>query len=205
MPDRVISKNEVRGTASGVFFMALFGTAWAGIGIGGLQGWVSSWLILLVLSIGIGLFLCFIVLTWRSRNLAKSASKADARTAKRIGTGFGITFGAEGICIAAASIICNAVDHFELFFPVMALIVGVHFFPLAYLFQVRVHYIAGGLLCLLAVVTLLFIPEHVQIGQHQIIAWWTFLGFGSALILWITGLVIWLMGHRLLKAALGGK
>ncbi len=43
----------VRGVASGVLFMAFFGTLWAGIGIGGLQGWGGLWLLgkrLLVLS-----------------------------------------------------------------------------------------------------------------------------------------------------------
>jgi hypothetical protein len=202
MTDKYISKSEVRGTAFGVFFMALFGTAWAGIGIGGLQGWVSIWLIIFVLLIGVALLLCFATLIWGSRGMNKAVSEEGKRLGKRMGIGFGITFGLEGILIGVASVICNAMNHFELFFPVMALIVGVHFFPLAHLFQVRTHYLTGGLLCLLAIITLLFIPEHVQIGHHQIIAWWTFLGFGSAFILWGTGFIIWLMGHRLLGEAL---
>jgi hypothetical protein len=34
-----IPRAAVRGVASGVLFMAFFGTLWASIGVGGLQGW----------------------------------------------------------------------------------------------------------------------------------------------------------------------
>ena len=198
---RVVSKNEVRGTASGVFFMAFFGTAWAGIGMSGLQGWGYNWVVPIVILIGFVLLVCCFTLISGSRGLSKSVSEEGARQGKRIGIGFGITFGAEGLLIAIASIICTATDHFEYFFPVMALIVGVHFFPLARLFRVNIHYVTGTLICLLAIVTLFFIPELLHIGQYEIIASWTFLGFGTAVILWGTGFTIFLMGRRLLGMA----
>jgi hypothetical protein len=40
-----IPGTAVRGDASGVLFMAFFGTLWAGIGIEGLQGWGGLWLL----------------------------------------------------------------------------------------------------------------------------------------------------------------
>jgi hypothetical protein len=42
---RTIPGDAVRGTASGVFSMALFGTLWAYNGIIGLQGWGVSLLL----------------------------------------------------------------------------------------------------------------------------------------------------------------
>lgn len=39
MSQTTIPRAAVRGTASGVIFMAFFGTLWAGIGIRGMQGW----------------------------------------------------------------------------------------------------------------------------------------------------------------------
>jgi hypothetical protein len=80
----------------------------------------------------------------------------------------------------------------------MALIVGVHFFPLAALFQVKTHYLVGALLCLLAIITLLVVPESIKLGGQQITAQWVVLGFGAALILWGVGLSLWLLGKRLL-------
>jgi hypothetical protein len=50
-----IPRAAVRGVASGVLFMAFFGTLWAGIGIGGLQGWGGPWLSIAVLLVGLGL------------------------------------------------------------------------------------------------------------------------------------------------------
>jgi hypothetical protein len=38
MSQTTIPRAAVRGTASGVIFMAFFGTLWAGVGIRGMQG-----------------------------------------------------------------------------------------------------------------------------------------------------------------------
>lgn len=201
MSETTISKGEVRGTASGVLFMAFFGTLWANIGIGGLQELEAIWLLSLAVLIGLALFVCGITLFRASRGLSNHLNQAEARHSKRVGMWFNIILAAEFVLIAAAGAICNATGHFEWFFPVMALIVGIHFFPLASLFQVRVHYVAGALLCLVAVVTVLFVPLKVTVGQHEINAWWTSVGFGSAFILWGTGTAIWLMGRGLLRSA----
>jgi hypothetical protein len=205
MSQNIIPRVAVLSTAAGVLFMAFFGTLWAGIGILGLQGWGFLLLLILSLVIGITLLIGGIMLIKASRRLSNEMTEADARHSRRVGMWFGIIFGLEGALIGAASAICGATNHFDLFFPVMALIVGAHFFPLAHLFRVRIHYIAGTLLCLLAAVTLLMVPARVTLGHHQIVAWWTFVGFGAALILWGTGAVVWLTGRRLLNRALNGS
>jgi hypothetical protein len=193
----VISRAEIRGTASGVMFMAFFGTVWADVGIGGLQGLGSIWLLILAIFIGAALFFSGIALIRSSRNL----NSTNARGSKNVDKWFNIVFATEFVLIIIAAIICNTVGHFDWFFPIMAIIVGVHFLPLAYLFQVRAYYVTGTLLCLLAIVTLLFVPLKISLGQHQINTWWTLVGLGSMLILWITSLVILSVGRRLLRMA----
>ncbi len=188
----------VRGVASGVFFMAFFGTLWASIGVGGLQGWGGSWLSLVVVLIGIGLLLGGISLLLASRRLSNQGTNADAQQGRRTGIWFGSVFALEGIFIGVASVICNALNRFDLFFPIMALIVGVHFLPLAALFQVRAYYLVGTLLCLLSIITLFAVPERVQLGGQQLTAQWVVLGFGAAFILWGVGVGLWLLGRRLL-------
>ena len=79
----------------------------------------------------------------------------------------------------------------------MMLIVGVHFFPLASLFRVKRYQIAGVLLCLLALVTLFFVPEQFYLGNFKITARWVILGFGGAFILWFIGFANWLQGREL--------
>ncbi|HEV7236370.1 MAG TPA: hypothetical protein VGN15_09330, partial [Ktedonobacteraceae bacterium] len=80
----------------------------------------------------------------------------------------------------------------------MAIIVGLHFLPLAALFEVKMYYLVGVLLCLLAIITLVVVPESATLGGQQISAQWVVLGFGAALILWGVGLGLWLLGKRLL-------
>ncbi|PFK43198.1 hypothetical protein COI93_10240 [Bacillus cereus] len=195
---KTIPGAAVRGTASGVFFMAFFGTLWAYTGIMGLQGWGVPLLLVTAIAIGIALFVGGVSLIRASRQLTNQVSKTDLRRGKRTRFWFNIIFAAEGLAIAITIAVCNATRHTELIPLVIAIIVGAHFIPLAPLFQVRLYYFTGALLCLLAIITLLFVPAKVTLGGHQINAFMSVVGFGSALILWGTGLAIWLMGRRLL-------
>jgi hypothetical protein len=205
MSQTVIPRAAVRGRASGVIFMAFFGTLWVGIGIRGLQSWGFIWLLILSLLIGVILLIGGIVLIINSKRLSNEMVEGDSHRWKRKNIWFGIIFVLEGVLIGAANAICGSTNHLDLFVPVMALIVGAHFFPLAHLFQVKIYYISGLLLCLLSAITLLTFPVRVSWENHQIMVWWTSVGFGSALILWGTGVAVWLKGYRLLNRAGNGS
>ncbi|MGR6342417.1 DUF7010 family protein [Priestia megaterium] len=204
MPQTTIPRAAVRGTASGVIFMAFFGTLWAEIGIRGMQGWEFLVLITLSLLIGFILFISAIALIKNSRQLTNEVIKKDGDRWRKKNRWFGIIFSLEGLFIAIAAFICVSTNHLNLFVPVMALIVGAHFFPLASLFQVPIYYITGTLLCLLATIVMLTFPVKIIISDHQIMAWWVSVGFGSALILWGTGVIVCLRGFRLLSMAQNG-
>jgi hypothetical protein len=188
----------VRSVASGILFMAFFGTLWSDIGIGALHGWGWPWLLIVSVMIGIGLLIGGISLLLASRRLSNQVAEADIRRWRRTEFWFNMTFATEGLFIVVAGGICNALNRFDVFFPIMALIVGVHFFPLAALFQVKIYYLVGALFCLLAFITLLVVPESVKLGSQQITAQWVVLGFGAAMILWAVGLGLWLLGKKLL-------
>lgn len=205
MSQNIIPRAAVRGTAFGVIFMAFFGTLWAGIGIRGLQGWGFLWLLILSLLIGVTLLIGGIVLIMNSKRLSNEMVVGDSQRWKRKNMWFGIIFGLEGVLIAIAAGICGSTNHLDLFVPVMALIVGAHFFPLAHLFRVKTYYISGSLLCLLSAIALITFPIRVTWGNYQIMVWWTSVGFGSALILWGTGVAVWIAGYRLLNKAMNGS
>ncbi|NEW00474.1 hypothetical protein GYH73_000950 [Bacillus megaterium] len=204
MSQTTIPRAAVRGTASGVIFMAFFGTLWAGIGIRGMQGWEFPVLITLSLLIGVILFIGAIVLIKNSRQLTNEVIKKDGNRWRKKNRWFGIIFSLEGLFIAIAAYICVSTNHLNLFVPIMAFIVGAHFFPLASLFQVPIYYITGTLLCLLATIVILTFPVKIIIRDHQVMAWWVSVGFGSALILWGSGLIVCLRGFRLLSMAQNG-
>ncbi|MGG4385303.1 hypothetical protein ABEX08_25100 [Priestia megaterium] len=204
MSQTTIPRAAVRGTASGVIFMAFFGTIWAGIGIRGMQGWEFPVLITLFLLIGVILFIGAIVLIKNSRQLTNEVIKKDGDRWRKKNRWFGIIFSLEGLFIAIAAYICVSTNHLNLFVPIMAFIVGAHFFPLASLFQVPIYYITGTLLCLLATIVILTFPVKIIINDHQVMAWWVSVGFGSALILWGSGVIVCLRGFRLLSMARNG-
>jgi len=200
-----ISRADIRGSAVGVLFMAFFGTMWAYAGIMGLQGWGSPWVLIASLIIGIALFASGCLLIFTSRELPNQVPYAAGKRRKNTGGWFNIIFLAEGLAIVIAIAVCNAAGQTELIPLVIALIVGIHFFPLAYFFQVRIYYYTGALLCLLPVITWIFVPFHVTLKEQPIDLYMSVVGFGSSSILWGTSLVICLMGRRLVRLASNEK
>ncbi|MFA1820937.1 hypothetical protein ACDX78_12255 [Virgibacillus oceani] len=200
-----ISRADIRGTAVGVLFMAFFGTMWAYAGIIGLQGWGSPWVLIASLAIGIALFASGCLLIFASRELPNQVPYAAGKRGKNIGGWFNTIFLAEGFAIVIAIVVCNAAGQTELIPLVIALIVGIHFFPLAYLFQVRIYYYTGTLLCLLPVITWIIVPYNVTLMEQRVNAYMSVVGFGSSSILWGTSLVIYLMGRKLIRLASNEK
>ncbi len=109
---------------------------------------------------------------------------------------FVIIFAVEGLAIGIASYLCNVTDRFDRFFPIMAIIVGLHFLPLARLFRVTFYYAVGALLCLLGLTALLFVPATITLADREMLGRLLLVGFGAAAILWTTGLTLWQQGSR---------
>lgn len=185
-------KEAFRGSGIGVIFMAAFGTLWAGTGVMGLQGWGFPYVELAAIFVGIIMVIVGISLIHASQKMSNQVSDDGARRLKRIGFLFNMVFIAEGLLIGIAIAICNLTNQTDLIPGVIAIIVGIHFLPLASLFQIKVYYATGVLLCLLALITWLVVPDTVMVGEHQILAPLSLLGIGCALILWTTGLTLWL-------------
>ncbi|WP_340371967.1 hypothetical protein [Peribacillus sp. FSL E2-0218] len=182
------TKEAYRGTGIGVIFMAFFGTLWAGIGVMGLQEWGFPYVELAAILVGFLLLIGGISLLHAAQEMPHQITGK----LKRIRFWFNIVFIAEGLLIGAAIAICNATHQTDLIPGVIAIIVGLHFLPLASLFQIKLYYLTGTLLCSLALITLLAAPSAFMLGGHEITAKLSLLGFGCALILWSTGLTLML-------------
>src|SRR5690348_15362930 len=150
-------------------FMAFFGSQWWGMS----EVWT-------VLPTGMVLFfvilgLVVLALIAGSITLFRSARRlpidrsAQARARGRawgryFGIWFGIVFGLEIVVIAALNFILYNIHHAELLMPLMAIVVGVHFLPLGYVFRVWIYYITGSVVALTGVVVMLTIPVSRTIG-----------------------------------------
>jgi hypothetical protein len=198
-PSPELSRMAVWGVASGIFFLTFFGAIWGLAGTAFLHGIVRISALVLIghvtlvfLSVG-GMLLRY------ARSLPQTVMPEEATTGKRIGIWFGIVFGAEAVLIALASTLLSTfrADHFIA--PVVALIVGLHFLPLAGLFSVRMYYLTGALLCLLALIAIVALLLGVQLADPSPDSWSLFVSVGAALTLWLTLLSLSRFAVRLMR------
>jgi hypothetical protein len=94
--------------------------------------------------------------------------------------------------IMAAVVALGVTGLTQLIAPVLALIVGVHFFRLARLFGVQVYTATGAPMVRLALVCIGAISVDLSRGGVLSFAWLVVTSFGSAAILWATAL--WRVG-----------
>lgn len=193
-----LPKEAVFGAANGVMFMAFFGALWASMGIVGSNKHGAPWLLVLSGIMTLILLIGAISLFSKSRNMSNTVAPKERKHWNKTNQKFGLIFGLEGLAILIASVICNSINHFEVFFPIMAIIVGIHFFPLAHLFRENFYYGTGIVLCILGIISL-FLPMNANFIDVSLIVRSTFIGFGSALTLWVTGLRIWITILKQLK------
>lgn len=121
--------------------------------------------------------------------IRQSSPPAPATERDRTGMWFGIIFAWEGIGIGVASGVLAALGQTQWIGVAVAIIVGLHFFPLGWLFGLRMDYVIGVLIVLLAVLTPIFVGEEAP--RFTVIA------YGCALILFGAGVGRLMLGRRL--------
>ncbi len=181
-----VDREAVEGSSTGVLFMTLFGTVWAAAGAGALGG--AAQVILLVVALALAATLCLGSL--RLRRSARSLSLEDSPQARarrtRVSRSFNLVFGLEGVAIALAFVLLGRYGLGTFIPAVVALIVGVHFFPLAELYRVKVYHLTGAVLCVLAMVAF-FLETSARLPL---------VGLGSAATLFATAAYILSFGVK---------
>ena len=180
----IAARPYATGVTIGALILTLFGGFWASAGLMNLSK-VPAW-IYIILSLPV----IVLILSAASRliNIKKLPEVADdgmsAREGKKIGIAFGIVFAVEFILIAAAAVILNKLNR-PLLIPIaVALIVGLHFLPLARLFQVPVYSVTG-LLCIACALASLFVSnEALRL---------LLLGLSIAIVLWVSAGIVLLL------------
>jgi hypothetical protein len=83
---------------------------------------------------------------------------------RRIRQQFALIVVLEGVAIALVSTGCSLTGHFSWLVPLVLIIVGIHFMPLAKLFGVPRYMTLGWLFCIVSILTLLLVPAHAHVG-----------------------------------------
>ena len=181
-------RDALVGRATGAMVMALFGLLWA-LGCAAVPGrvpvpllFVSSAVITAVLVVA-GLRLRRASFAGEIRPSRRDAVPAHA---DRIRRRFRLVGVIQGLGVGIAVFACVRLGRPELIPAAVALVVGLHFFPLAPLFRVPLYHATGAALCLVAVVT----PLVAAPLGAQTVAWQVVPGLGAAAILWATSAVL---------------
>ncbi|MGA9978680.1 MAG: hypothetical protein WBQ08_08600 [Candidatus Sulfotelmatobacter sp.] len=179
---------HVRGSVAGAAILTLFGSAWCIVAL-------ALWPAHPVWSIPAGsvatvvlLALCVMRLT-ALRNIPSIHDPVAAAKGKRAGMLFGIIFGAESGLIWLCAMLLARLG-LSVWIPIaVAVIVGLHFIPLARVFEVPLYYWTGAL----SVLGMLGCSLIRDAGTRLLCA-----GLTMAAVLWLTAVLL------LLQARLSG-
>ena len=181
-----MDRGTLLGMATGAGVMFGFGIVWLLIGL--FRGRPSPrWLRLSLLLAGIALGASIVTLGVRASHLPANASPVTARQAainREIGRHFYLILGVELVAIFVAVVVLSAFRYPDYILCGIALIVGVHFFPLAALFRAPVYYGTGLGGCAIGLVGFFMGDENLR---QKVV------GTLFGLLLWTTaGWISWL-------------
>jgi hypothetical protein len=182
-------RGQLLNACIGAVVFTLLGSVWAIFGVWSL-GSKAEPLVTIILVLPIVLLLIFSINAFRKvLRLPPDALSSEMRERiSRVKRGFGIINVAQGVAIGVTFTLGFRLRHPEYIPPVVAFIVGLHFFALAPILRMRFDYIIGLLLCLLALVTIFMLPLYANVddaSQERIFLWGVVIGIGSAIALWL--------------------
>ena len=186
----------IRSVGSGLFMMTVFTGIWTGIAYGlGASGGSYQWLLLVFI-------LCMIVFVVQgirffgiAKNYPSVQSPEDAAEGKKMGMWFGIIFGAEGLFIFLGVNLVRNLGHTDLIIPVIALVVGLHFYPLGWIFKRQIDYWLASWTTAVALTGILFTLNNTFSPQG--IA--AFVGIGVAIATSCYGIYMIYYGRKMIK------
>jgi hypothetical protein len=176
----MLTKARMRGIVGGAAILTLFGGFWC---IVTLVSWPArpAWGIPVASATTLVLLVVCILRWTASAKMPDSHDPAAAAKGKRAGILFGIIFGIEGGLIAASSRLLAGSGLGDWIPLAVGFIVGVHFLPLAYVFEVPLYYWTGAL-TVLGLLGCLFIHA---VGPRLLSV-----GLVMAGVLWLTTLLL---------------
>lgn len=191
---------ELSGRATGIFFLTVFGAVW----IFGNSSSLSDVVFAVVLGVGGVICLLLLVCGVYLRRVSRvGASETGGSMSRNLRRRFNQVFIAEGVGIGVVAVICVSLGYPEWIPAAVALIVGLHFFPLARLFRMPLYYFTGAALCVVSAATMILAP----LLNSSDAVWFALPGLGSGLVLWTTGVVLAVTGlgmARSHRTATGG-
>lgn len=112
-----------------------------------------------------------------------------------MGKWFGIIFGAEGVGILIGINVVTNIGHSDLVIPVIALVVGLHFYPLARVFKRTIDYYLATWTTLVAIAAIMLVLNKTLTES----AAFAFTGIGVAVATSYYGIYMTISGRSIPK------
>lgn len=152
------------GLSNGVIVLSVSAAFWLG-----LAAWTLGPSVLLIAAVPILLLGGLLIRRgYRLRRQAPGFSRANLRSApkgssiRRIGAGFNIVGTVQTVSIGLVGFICWKLQRFDLIWPLIGLVISLHFVPLGWVFGVRPYYVLGVLGTVIALTSLLGFSGNAQ-------------------------------------------
>ena len=153
----------------GTWVLNIFAAIWGAAGV--VMGHLPTWFAAVPIAISVALLL------WASRQPVGTGNPVEG---DHVGRAVGIATAIEGVAIFVVLNVLMNLHMNTLILPAMAIIVGLHFIPLARWIPVPLYCRTGAGLIVVGLATCFFPPEHRAIAT----------GVAAALVLWASGVLL---------------
>ncbi len=153
------------GLANGITVLAISGMFWFGLAAWTIS--LTAFLLVILPVVAIGAFLIRGGIMVRRR--FPGFSPRSLRTApkgsptRRILVGFYAITGAQWLSIVVIGAVCSAAHRPDLIWPLIGLVISVHFLPLGWLFGVRAYYVLGATGTLISLAAILALSGGTRV------------------------------------------
>ncbi len=172
---QVLPRVAIKSIGAGLLLMAFFTMMWSGIAEGGFNG-SDHYISIVIFSTFSLAFISYGVYLFLMAKHFPLSTEADKDEGKKIWKWYGIIFGAEGAVIPMVVFSLIAFHQDALIIPGIALVVGLHFYPMAKLFNRKIDYYLATWTCLIAVIGIII--SFRDAAQSTV---FSFVGIGVAL------------------------
>jgi len=195
-----IPRIAIQSVGTGLMMMAFFTMMWSGIAYGSMSS--NGLIILILFSLVAALLVINAIRFFReAKRFPESESEADKAEEKRTGKWFGIIFGAEGLGIFVGINVVINLGHADLTIPVIALVVGLHFYPLARVFRRTIDYYLATWTTVVAIIGIgLILNKSYPAATVD-----AFVGVGTAIATSCYGVYMIYVGRNLSKKLISNE
>ncbi|WP_143447551.1 hypothetical protein [Kineosporia sp. R_H_3] len=125
----------VRSLAGGLLLMAGFTVGWASLAPYGWTGAAATGPVVLAVAAALAFAAGAVALFRDAGRFPPVTDAVEADRGRRIGRAYGLTFGVEGLAIFVVAATLSRTGNVDYQVPAIALVVGLHFYPMARIFD----------------------------------------------------------------------